>query len=206
MVNGKPLPAPSAEICAKMSRIRNNAKLNSRNTARKAGVGESSRPRGGGRPVNEELFVDESLRRKSIGTRDSAFRSVQHESSLMGTASRPELNQYPSRPRLPNYSIKAKHVHMLKPFFSTNGKSKQSVGNEKSEYLKVDSQEEVIYDSEVSDGGVENSITLPWTGADGTSPIKGGAVVSPRENVKTNKYHSSVMARELSDSKRISLH
>ena len=55
------------------------------------------------------MSFENSIRRKSIATRDTAFRSMQHENSLMANGSRSEFNKtHRSRERLPNYSIKAK--------------------------------------------------------------------------------------------------
>ena len=104
------------------------------------------------------MSFENSIRRKSIATRDTAFRSMQHENSLMANGSRSEFNKtHRSRERLPNYSIKAKNVHLLRPFFSSQ--SKHSTNGTELSDNRIGTQEEVVYDSEGSERAEDDGVS-----------------------------------------------
>ena len=88
---------------------------------------------------------------------------------------------------------------MLRPFFSSHAHSKQYTNGTEQSDRKLGKNEEVVYDSEGSERG-DDMLSIHLVGTDGASTSIRG---SPRENVKTNKYHTSVMAKEKLDIQRI---
>ena len=86
----------------------------------------------------------------------------------MANGSRSEFNKtHRSRERLPNYSIKAKNVHLLRPFFSSHTQSKHSTNGTELSDNRIRTQEEVVYDSEGSERAEDDGVSKFLIGPEG---------------------------------------